>query len=357
MRYLILILGMLLAAPVLAQGGGFPATVRIATVEMTELAPTIEVPGTVLSRDDARLAAEVAGNLIRIAEVGERVEEGAVVAKIQDALLLQQQLENEGLVRSRQARIDFLEREVARLQRLAAQNNAARSQLDQTESELVEARADLQVARARLAQIRIAVSRTEIRAPFTGRITQRFVNPGEHVAAGAAVVRLVGTDRIEVLTRAPLKTVAYLAEGAAVPLRSDFNSGSGSVRTMVPFGDSRSHMFEVRIDIPASDWIIGQSVRVTVPTAQARQVLAVPRDALVLRADGAAVFRISDDNKAERISVETGAGDGELIAIIAGEIKPGDKVVIRGAERLRPGQDVMIDGAAGGSAANTAASP
>lgn len=336
--------------PLQAQGGP-PATVRVATAEFAVLAPSIQVPGTVVSRDDARLAAEVSGNLVSLAEVGERVEAGAVVAKIQDALLLQQEIENEGLVTSREARISFLQSEVARLRRLAAQNNAAKSQLEQTESDLNGARADLQVARARLAQTRIAVSRTEIRAPFSGRITQRFVNPGEHVVAGSDVVRLVGTGRMEVISRAPLKLVFYLSEGDPVSLASDLRNGSGVVRTLVPFGDARSHMFEIRIDVPASDWIIGQSVRVTVPIAEAKQVLAVPRDALVLRADGATVFRINPDNKAERISVQPGSGDGEMIAVTAEGLNAGDRVVVRGAERLRPGSDVTIDSSASGSAA------
>lgn len=330
-----------------AQGGpgGPPATVTVVTAEIAKLAPTVGVSGTVLSRDDARLAAEVSGNIVRIAEIGARVAEGDVVAKIQDALLLQQQAENEGLVASREARIAFLEREVQRLRRLAEQNVAARSQLDLNESDLAVARSELSVARARLAQIRIAVSRTEVRAPYAGRITERFVTPGEHVAVGAGVARLVGTERLEVVARAPLQSVSYLHEGDTTPVSSERREATGSIRAIVPFGDARSHMFEMRIDVSATDWIIGESVRVTVPTAEPQDLLAVPRDALVLRTDGTSVFRINDDNKAERIAVTTGAGDEELIAVSGGDLGVGDRVVIRGAERLRPGQDVSISNA------------
>lgn len=346
MRYITNLIAFLsVATPLMAnaQGGpgGPPATVEVVAAAIARLAPTVSVPGTVLSRDDARLAAEVAGNIVEIADIGARVAEGDVVAKIQDALLVQQRAENEGLVASRVARIGFLEREVQRLRKLAAQNVAAASLLDQNESELAIARSDLQVARARLAQIGIALSRTEVRAPFAGRITQRFVNPGEHVAVGAEVARLVGTERVEIIARAPLRSVSYLAEGGTLPVMSERRNGDGAIRAIVPFGDARSHMFEMRIDVPSEDWIIGESVRITVPTSQPQELLAVPRDALVLRSDGTSVFRVRGET-AERIPVVTGAGDGERIAVSGGDLSVGDLVVVRGAERLRPGQSVNI---------------
>ncbi|HSH26549.1 MAG TPA: efflux RND transporter periplasmic adaptor subunit, partial [Wenzhouxiangella sp.] len=82
-------------------------------------------------------------------------------------------------------------------------------------------------------------------------------------------------------------------------------------------------------------------VRVTIPTAGLREVLAVPRDALVLRGSGTAVFVIDDTGTARRASVSTGIGQGEWIEV-AGPVQPGDRVVIRGNERLRDGQSVDI---------------
>ena len=78
--------------------------------------------------------------------------------------------------------------------------------------------------------------------------------------------------------------------------------------------------------------------------------LAVPRDALVLRRDSTTVYRISADNTAERIAVETGISSGGWVAV-SGDLREGDKVIIRGAERLRPGQPVTILGGEPGTAA------
>ena len=72
-----------------------------------------------------------------------------------------------------------------------------------------------------------------------------------------------------------------------------------------------------------------------------REVLAVPRDALVLRGDGASVYIVDEENTARQIKVAVGIGSENLIEV-KGPIQPGDRVVIRGNERLRAGQQVQV---------------
>ncbi len=350
----ILALAVALMAPARAQFG--PPTVVVAKTISTELAPRVNVPGTVVSRDDARIAAEVEGPLLWVADVGTRVARGDRLAKIEDTILRIQQDEFDGLVAREQARLKFLVPELERLQKLAADNNAAKSRLDQIDSDLDVARSDLQVARARLNRVEDQLNRTTIRAPFDGVVTERLTNAGERVSVGDQVVRLVNPAAVEVVARAPLNSVAFIVEGDELPLRNDRKNGIGTVRTIVPFGNLESHMFEVRLDVEHSEWTVGESVRLSVPTAAPREVLAVPRDALVLRRDGTTVFRINavtgDDgnaqNIAERILVSPGLGDGNLIEV-TGDLHAGDMVVVRGAERLRPDMPVMIQNAPAGN--------
>ncbi|MFQ5487884.1 MAG: efflux RND transporter periplasmic adaptor subunit, partial [Gammaproteobacteria bacterium] len=78
-----------------------------------------------------------------------------------------------------------------------------------------------------------------------------------------------------------------------------------------------------------------------VPTAAPRRALVVPRDALVLRRNGIAVYRLTADGGAERVAVRTGIAQGAFIEVL-GELSPGDRVITRGGERLRPGQKVRV---------------
>jgi len=337
------LLCLLSLAPALAaaQGGPPPATVRVVAAQMAKLAPSIQVPGTVVSRNDARIAAEVGGRLTWIAEIGAPVAAGEPVARIDDAELILQRDEFRGVLASQESQRGFLEREADRLQRLAAENNAAKNRLDEVESDLRSATSDILVARARLGQIELQLERTRVRAPFDGIVTERLRTPGEHTSPGDEIVRMVDPGNLEVVARAPLSSLGFVEVDNELQFHSEQNAGTGTVRTLVPFGDSRSHMFELRLSIPASPWRVGENVRLSVPTGAPTEVLAVPRDALVLRRDGASVFRIAENGTAERIEVVPGLGAGEMVAV-TGRIAPGDRIVVRGAERLRAGQPVNI---------------
>jgi multidrug efflux pump subunit AcrA (membrane-fusion protein) len=111
----------------------------------------------------------------------------------------------------------------------------------------------------------------------------------------------------------------------------------GRIRALVPTGDIRSQTFEARIDLPQSagaNWTVGQLVSVAVPIRARKVSLTVPRDALVLRKDGSFIFRIDQENKAQRIAVEIGDSSGDFVAV-SGPLFEGDRVVIRGAENLK----------------------
>jgi len=338
---LLLCLLSFLPAAAAAQGGPPPAAVRVAEVQSTRLSPSIQVPGTVVSLNDARIAAEVDGRLTWIAEVGATVAAGEPVARIDDAELLLQRDEFRGVLASQESRRGFLEREAERLRRLAAENNAAKNRLDEVETDLQSATGDIAVARARLGQIELQLERTRVRAPFDGIVTERLRTPGEHTRAGDEVVRMLDPANLEVVARAPLSSLGFVEAGTELQLHSQWHAGVGTVRALVPFGDGRSHMFELRLGVPSSAWRVGENVRLSVPTGSPTEVLAVPRDALVLRREGASLFRIAEDGTAERIEVLPGVGAGDMVAV-SGRIAPGDRVVIRGAERLRAGQAVSI---------------
>jgi RND family efflux transporter MFP subunit len=340
------LLGSLLLLPnlVLAQDDMPPALVKVATASVQALAPVTLVPGTVASRNDARLAAEVDGRLLSVADVGTEVVAGDPVATIEDTVLRLRQQELEAEITRATARLQFLENEEQRFAALAKSNLAAATQLDQTRSERDVARGDLQVARSRLAQNQDQLERTVVRAPFDGMVVERLMTPGERVESGGIVVRMVDQANLEVVARAPLEYYPYVQRGQVLDISSSRANSQAVVRTVVAVGDLNTHQFELRLDLLEQDYPVGQTLRVAVPMSELREVLTVPRDALVLRPGSISVFVIGDDQLARQVNVQTGIGSGDLIEVI-GDIADGDTVVVRGNERLRPGQGVSIMGA------------
>jgi RND family efflux transporter MFP subunit len=314
----------------------------VVAAQVRELAPVTWVSGTVISLNDAHLATEEEGRLKKVAKVGAMVEEDGVVARIETTLIKLSIEELQAAVQREKARLEFLRQETKRLTRLAEKNAAAKTRLEQTQSEREVARSELDIARTRLRRAREELSRHVVRAPFAGVIAERFMRPGEHASAGDEVVRLIDPNALEIQARAPLASINYVKEGMDLHVKSDLGEQvAGKLRTVVPIGDERSRLLDLRLDFGNVNWRVGQPVRVALPTAVPKAVISVPRDALVLRRDGSAVFRIKEDDTAEKVPVEIGIAAGEFVEIV-GNVKPGDRIVIRGGERLRPGQSVSI---------------
>ncbi len=332
------------AQPALAQGrpGEMPpASVAVDQAQEIAVTPTIEVPGTVISRTDARIAAEISGRVVSIRDVGDIVEEGAAIAELDKRLLALEVAESEANVLRLEAELKFQAREVARFEELARRNNAPARSVDEAAVARDRAEQDLAVARIALERTRINLQRASVRAPFTGEVVERLVQQGEYVSTGTSVARLVDTTNVEVQARVPVRTAPYLANDMVLDMTGLGQDARGTLRTLVRVGNEVTRTFEIRLSLPEALWVIGTPVRVMVPTDNPRTVIAVPRDALVLRQSGAAVFKVDAENAARRIPVQTGTGSGTMIEV-TGDIVAGDRVVIRGAERLRDGQIVDV---------------
>ena len=324
---------------VLADEAAVP--VVVADVIEREMTPMTRIAGTVISRNDTRLAAQVEGQVVWVAEVGTLVAQSEDTARLDDVMIRERLVEDEASVAREQASVIFNASEIKRLQRLAKDNNAALSRVDQSRRDLAVARSELAAAKARAKQTREKLVRTGITAPFEGVVTEQFIQVGEWADIGTPIVRLVDTRSLEVQAWVPVSALPYIRRGMELDLTAEGHTAVARVRTLVPVGDDLSRLYELRLLAGASDWSAGQSVRVSIPTAVSRQTTVVPRDALVLRRDGASVFRVLDDNTVERVPVTTGVAAGDYIEVNS-DINPGDRVVIRGGERLRSGQAVTL---------------
>jgi len=333
-----LYLAFLSAAVLAQQGDPVPVVVSVAAERM--LAPVTPYPGTVISRNQARLAAEVDGRLEWVAEVGDVLRKGETVARLDEVLLEQGLLADLAAVKREQARLKYQSAEVARLTPLVKKQSVPQSQLDEAISNRGITEAEIAAGQARVALTRERLKRANLRAPFDGVVTERLLQAGEWAESGATIVRLVDTSSLEVQTWVPVNALKYVHQGSILTLAGNPSNAIGTVRAIVPVGDNRSRLFEVRLSMDTDGWPVGAEVRVAVPTSEPREVLAVPRDALVVRRDGTTVYRIDAEGLAQRVSVNTGIAVAEFIEV--DNLESGDRVVIRGGERLRPGQSVNI---------------
>jgi RND family efflux transporter MFP subunit len=334
----------LLAGSAMAQQQMPARVVQVASVERTEIAPTVAVPGTIYSRNEIQVTASIAGQLVTVAEPGTIVEAGDPVASIDKQPLLLQRAEQEALLQRAEINVRQLESQLRRQRELQSSSLVSEFELEQTQANRDLAISDANITRVRIQQIDDQIRRADIRAPFTGIVTSRVHRGGEDVARGQALAQLTDLINMEVRAFVPLKHLPRTVAGDAIAVFAGETAYAGTIRALVPTGDVRSQTFEARIDLPVSatsDWTVGQLVSVAVPIRSRASVLAVPRDALVLRHDGSYVFRIREDDTAERVAVELGDSAGEMIAV-TGALHEGDRVAIRGAENLQDGAATKI---------------
>lgn len=329
-----------------AQQGPPPAAVAVAKAEQRSLAPRSEVPGSVVSMRDSLVAAATAGKIEWVADVGAEVEEGDVIARIEAADAEFARDDSAAEVRRLTARAEYLDSLYKRFVGLGEDAGESEATLDEMRANRDEALQAVRQAEVALRRAEINLARTEVRAPFTGRVVSQETQVGEFANPGSGLVRLVDIGRYEVTARAPAGLARNVKSGQTISVVNGAERMDAMVRAVVPVGDERSRMLELRLELPDTSWYVGSAVRVSLPAAQARNVTAVPRDALVLRADRVSVYVISEDNAAKRVDVELGSAEGDYIEVI-GDVQPGDSVVIRGGERLRDGQAVTISSVTG----------
>ena len=155
-----------------------PARVEVASAVTREMAPMVELPGTVVSLNDSRIAAEVEGVVAWLAEVGTAVDAGDVVARIDPELnriALSRATANHARL---QADFEYREKQLERAEELATKNSISKTLLDEARAQRAQAEHALADAQAALEFARSNLRRTEIRAAFSGHVSERFASVG-----------------------------------------------------------------------------------------------------------------------------------------------------------------------------------
>ena len=287
------------------------------------------------------MAAAIPGTLAWVAEPGTWVRAGEAIARIDAEELRLQRAEQQARLKRIEVNLEQAERELKRLQ--GSGNAVSQFQLDQARATRDLVSSDLAIARVSLRQTEERLSRTELRSPFAGVVSERLQRIGEEVSRGDVVARVLDPQELEIRLFVPLRHLRAVQPGAMLTATGELGAFQAKVHSVIPAGTGRAQSFEVLAEAPRDQaWLApGQLLRVELPLGNPAQKLAVPRDALVLRREGHRVVRIDGAGRAEWVPVTLGAGRGDWIAV-EGELAAGERVAIRGAERLQPGQAVQI---------------
>jgi membrane fusion protein (multidrug efflux system) len=324
-----------------AQGAAMqppPDAVTTIVAQQETWPATLNAIGTTAAVQGVTVSADLPGTVERIAfDSGAAVRRGDVLA----ALDTRQERAQLAAVEAQRelARLNF-----DRMQGLLNERVISRAEFDRATAEQRE-------TEARVGEIRAAIERKTIRAPFSGILGIRQVNLGQYLAGGAPLVNLQSLDPIYVNFGVPQQEVGAIRTGGAVRVSSGVEI-TGRVTAIDSTVDEKTRNIQVQATFPNPGGRLrpGMFVQTEVVLGASRTVVSLPASAISYAPFGDSVFVVSELKDpagktyrgVRQQFVKVGGTRGDQIAITSG-IKPGDEVVTSGVFKLRNGAPVQIN--------------
>jgi membrane fusion protein (multidrug efflux system) len=324
---------------------GGPTMVSLTVVQPRVFEDTIEVLGVAKGRQSVTLTAAATQLVDRVRFTdGQHVKRGAVLVELKDT-------EQDAGIDQAAARLVQAQRAYERYRSLGEKGFASKAAIDQYEAAWRSAQADLAAAKARQND-RI------IRAPFAGVVGLSDVAPGALVNPGAPIVTLDDVSVVRVDFQVPERYLAQLREGQALLATADAFPGetiTGRIARLDTRVDERTRAITARAEFPNVGGKLkpGMLVRVGISRGQ-RTSPSAPESAVSVQGEGAFVYVVHQRGQmamAEQRPIVTGIRQQGFVEIVEG-VKPGDKIVADGLNKIQPGMPVRVKpGGAGGPGA------
>jgi len=327
-------------------GGPPPAPVETVPVLERTVETKVTLVGTARAHRLLTLASQVEGLVKQglVAE-GQAVAVGQPLLRLDDSRIALRLAEARAHLREAQALLEQTRRDLRRKEKLHRAKSLPLKDLQDARTDLQSRRALVDRAREQVSLLQKDLADCLIRAPRAGVVVRRLAYAGEWVKKGGGVLTLSVLDPIKVVVPVPERYLPSLRPGQEVTLEADALPGrrfKGLIQALIPQGDDTSRSFPVQIRLDNREARIkpGMLMRATLAVGGRHQALLVPKDALVFSPGGAAVVLIRQ-GRAQPRPVKLVAAHGNLMEV-TGPLKPGQPVVVRGNERLRPGQPVRV---------------
>jgi RND family efflux transporter MFP subunit len=267
-------------------------------------------------------------------------------------LLQAEVVEARALQEAAEAELSLRRQELLRLDNLQESAAFSQARYDDQLQEVAMSSARVAVSNAAVlrAEANLALAQNDmsdaiIRAPYDGVIVLRHTEVGSYVTIGSAIVEMVNDEQIEIEADVPHDQIGGLKPGVTVTVEyGDFEVGEAKVRAVGVAENAQARTRPVRFtlgwDVAAGSLADGQTVVVEIPVNAQHEAVTVHKDAINRVAGQAQVFVVVDGTAQPR-NVVLGDAVGVRFVVLDG-LSPGDLVVVRGNERLYPGQAVAF---------------
>ena len=296
-----------------------------------KFADNLTLSGTLEANEEIDIRSEISGIVESINfEEGAKVSKGQILFRVND-IELRAQLSK-----------------VKTAQQLASENQRrAKLLLDKqaiSQEEYEISHADFESARAESELIGAQLSKTTVRAPFSGTIGLRSISKGTYVTPATPIAKLVNTSQLKITFAIPEKYVSQMKVGSSLTFTTSNSRevNTAKVYAIEPQVDIATRTLKLRAvaDNKAGKLYPGTFANVTLPLETVNDALLVPTEALIPIQNGKKIF-VTDHGKAKEVVVETGARTDSTVRVLSG-IKVGDTILTSGVMSLKNGTPVKV---------------
>ncbi len=303
--------------------------VRTETVALSTVPGQIELSGTLQAVEHATISARVAGQVVKLpVRIGSQVKKGDLLVKISAE-------EINARVRQAEVQLEQAKRNLARESKLLEVNASTREMVKTLEEQK-------QTSEAAFREAQTMLGYTELKAPFTGTVTDKRVEVGDLAAPGVPLLKLENGTALEVVIQVPEVLSHHLQLGTRLPLTIPAAGLAleALVREISPTVDPASRTTQVKLVLPQTPGLrSGQFARVALVDGRPTTLL-IKRGALRQNGQMQQVF-VAEQGKARMRLVRTGAETDERIEVLSG-LREGDRVILDPPAALRDGQPLKI---------------
>jgi len=276
------------------------------------------------------VSAQLVGRVVEINyDVDDFVPKGSVILRFRDTEPRARFEQAKAGLEEARARLKEANDEYARIKDVYAKKLVAKADLDKAVAGQKAAKARLEAADAKQAEAQEQLDHTVIKAPFSGYVTQRHVEPGETVGIGQALMTGFSYEHLRATAQIPQSFVASVREfgKARVFVKNDQSVEAESIRVF-PYAEAKGHAFKVRVNLPQGDHGIypGMFVKVAFVTGEVQRLL-VHAEAVVNRSELTGVYVMAENGHISLRQIRVGRRIANQVEVLAG-LSAGEKIVL-----------------------------
>ncbi len=336
--------------------------VNVDLVKKQKIEQTVPIIGSIVAKKNTNIMAPVSGRVDSVfIEEGDLVDKGRILANIDsENYKFHYEIAKADYEKS-QALYEISKLETASntldLNRMKALKNSSsfnKSKYDKIENQNLILRSkektalyDLNIKKNLLNIAKLNLQKSSIRALYKGIIEEKFIEAGEVVNVGSKMFQLINKEKIEVFAEIPSNKIHNLLKGDKIAFTTTDNiSLSGIVRSIgkrenVKTRTAKVYLdFSYKIDFTKRELLSGESVNMFIPISKGNKQLTIHKDA-ILKREGISLAYVVKKSKVEIRPLKLGLAVGNRFIVLDGVFE-NEKAVIKGNERLRPGQEVNI---------------